>query len=92
MTWQDELSVFTRERGPALVGYARLLTGDIDQAEDLVQDALAKAWSRRRSGTDITWCEAYVRRTVLNTYLDQYRRRLWHDRPDGFGPVRTCGR
>lgn len=39
MACQDDLAAFARERGPALVGYARLLTGDTATAEDLVQDA-----------------------------------------------------
>lgn len=81
MGWQDQVATFVAERGPALVGYARLLTGDHDSAQDLVQDALAKAWSRRRAGADITSLEGYVRRAVLTTYLDQYRRRrLWQGR------------
>lgn len=81
MAWQDQVTEFVTTRGPALVGYARLLTGDHDSAQDLVQDALAKAWSRWRAGADIESLEAYVRRTVLTTYLDQYRRRrLWQSR------------
>lgn len=81
MAWEDQVTTFVTERGPALVGYARLLTGDHDSAQDLVQDALAKAWSRRRAGADIASLEGYVRTAVLNGYLDQYRRRgLWQRR------------
>lgn len=81
MAWEDQVTEFVTARGPALVGYARLLTGDHDSAQDLVQDALAKAWSRRRAGTDIESLEGYVRSAVLTTYLDQYRRRrLWQGR------------
>jgi RNA polymerase sigma-70 factor (ECF subfamily) len=81
VTWQDDLAAFARERGPALVGYARLLTGDTAAAEDLVQEAIVRAWSRRRSGADIQWLEAYVRRAVLNGWVDQCRReRAWRDR------------
>jgi RNA polymerase sigma-70 factor (ECF subfamily) len=80
VTWQERLTEFVSDRGPALVGYARLLTGDHDQAQDLVQEALVKVWSRRRAGTDITSIEGYVRRAVLTTYLDQYRRRRLWDR------------
>ncbi|WP_454050771.1 SigE family RNA polymerase sigma factor [Cellulomonas sp. Marseille-Q8402] len=81
MAWEDQVTQFVTERGPALVGYARLLTGDHDSAQDLVQDALAKAWSRWRAGADIESLEGYVRRAVLTTYLDQYRRRrLWQGR------------
>ncbi len=78
MSWEQELATFSRERGPALVGYAYLLTGTMQGAEDLVQDGLVRAWSRRRTGSDIAWLEAYVRRAMLNAYLDEYRRhRRW---------------
>lgn len=81
MAREDQVAAFVAERGPALVGYARMLTGNHDSAQDLVQDALAKAWSRWRAGADIESVEAYVRRAVLTTYLDQYRRgRLWRRR------------
>jgi RNA polymerase sigma-70 factor (ECF subfamily) len=81
VAWEDQVTAFVTERGPALVGYARLLTGDHDSAQDLVQEALAKAWSRRRAGADISSLEGYVRKAVLTTYLDQYRRRrLWQGR------------
>lgn len=81
MTWQDDMATFARERGSALTGYARLLTGDLASAEDLVQEGIVRAWSRRRSGADITWLEAYVRRAILNVYLDQYRHeRGWRER------------
>jgi RNA polymerase sigma factor (sigma-70 family) len=81
VTWQDDMAAFARERGPALVGYARLLTGDTATAEDLVQDAVVRAWSRRRAGADIRWLEAYVRRAVLNGWVDRCRReRAWRER------------
>jgi RNA polymerase sigma-70 factor (sigma-E family) len=50
-----------------------LLTGDRGRAEDLVQHGLAKAyerWPSIRNGTP----EAYVRRTMLNHYLNWWRR------------------
>lgn len=79
MAWGDDLGALAAERGPALVGYAFLLTGDLDRAEDLVQEALVRSFSRRMSGSDdVEWAEAYVRRTILNVFLDAYRRgRLW---------------
>lgn len=73
--WEAELDELVRRRGAVLVGYAALLCGDRHQAEDLVQDALVKvfAGARRRGPADNL--EGYVRRTVLTTYLDAYRRR-----------------
>ena len=79
MGWGEDLGALAAQRGPALVGYAFLLTGDLDRAEDLVQEALVRAFSRRASErNDVEWAEAYVRRVILNTFLDGYRRgQLW---------------
>ncbi|WP_149203676.1 RNA polymerase sigma factor [Actinotalea subterranea] len=78
MAWEEQVGSLARERGPALVGYAYLLTGNLPAAEDLVQEGLIRTFSRRRSTADVEWLEAYVRRAILNAYLDTYRRRrLW---------------
>jgi RNA polymerase sigma factor (sigma-70 family) len=61
-------------RGHALKGYAYVVCGDPDDAEDLVQDALVRAYaSPSRSAADHP--EAYVRRIILNLYVDSHRRR-----------------
>jgi len=46
--WDDELGDLVARRGRALNGYAYLLCGDAQQAEDLVQDALVKVFSQLR--------------------------------------------
>ncbi len=71
--WQDTMERLVRERERALLGYAYVVCGDPVQAQDLVQDALVKTFSR---GRDIApgKAEAYVRRTIATLYLDQYRR------------------
>jgi RNA polymerase sigma-70 factor (ECF subfamily) len=90
-SWEKELAELVVARGPALVGYAYLLCGDRSEAEDLVQDALVRVYSRlrphasrRRRGTaavtlDVDGTpdnpEAYLRRTILNLHLDSRRRR-----------------
>ena len=77
----ERLADLVRERGPSLIGYAYLLTGDHAAAQDVVQEALIRTFSRRRSGVDIEWLEAYVRRAILHVYLDGYRkRRRWWGR------------
>jgi RNA polymerase sigma-70 factor (sigma-E family) len=72
---------FVVSRQARLQRMAWLLTGDHQLAEDIVQDALAKLWrnwSRVAAADDI---DAYVRRTVVNTYISAWRRR-WHgERP-----------
>jgi RNA polymerase sigma-70 factor (sigma-E family) len=72
---------FVAARGPALVRFAVLLTGDDHRAEDLVQEALAKAylrWSRIRRADDP---EVYVRRLILNGSRSWWRRRTNREVP-----------
>jgi RNA polymerase sigma-70 factor (sigma-E family) len=75
--WEAEFLAFVVARSPALLRTAFLLTADRGHAEDLVQTALAKtyvAWPRIR---DVGAVVAYVRRTMLTTYLSWRRRRHW---------------
>lgn len=75
--WENELSELMRTRHRALVSYAFLLSGDLREAEDLVQDAIIKVFSRR-TPRDRAISEAYVRRAIFTAYLDAYRRkRRW---------------
>lgn len=48
VSWEDELGELMATRGNALVRYAYMLSGDRALAEDLVQDALVKVFSRFR--------------------------------------------
>lgn len=72
--WEDVVTRLVEERGDALTRYAYLVSGNRDDASDLVQDALVKTFGRLRNGFSIASAEAYVRRTILNTYLDSGRR------------------
>ena len=72
--WRDVVTTLVAERGDALTRYAHLLCGSSDDAADLVQDALVKTFGRLRNGYTVTSGEAYVRRAILNTYLDRGRR------------------
>src|SRR5262249_6388158 len=71
MTFEE----FAAARLPALVRYAAVLTGDREQARDIVQTVLARAfvkWARiRRTERP----EAYVHRMVTNEFLNGHRRR-----------------
>ena len=51
--------------------YARVLTGDATRADDLVQDALARAWEKRRlwaAGTDL---RAWLFTVMHNVFVNQ---------------------
>lgn len=74
MSTDELLTELARTRGSALVGYAYLLTGERTAAEDLVQEAFVRVFSRRRTTPVERW-EPYVRRAVLSVFLDDRRRR-----------------
>jgi RNA polymerase sigma-70 factor (sigma-E family) len=70
---------FVEASGSSLMRTARLLAGPSDDAEDLVQTALERAyrnWSRMRTDVDP---EPYVRRIIINLMISRNRRRgvLW---------------
>jgi RNA polymerase sigma-70 factor (sigma-E family) len=68
-----EFDDFIRARHTALLRFAHVLCGDPHQAADLVQDALERtglAWRRLRQDDP----EAYVRRVIVNTFLNGVRR------------------
>ena len=70
----DAFSVWAAERGPALVRLARGLLRDPHQAEDVVQDVLAKVlvqWQRVSGADDM---DAYVHRMVVNACTSFFRR------------------
>ncbi len=73
---EETFSAFVAARMPALLRTAYFLTGDPYRAEDLVQTALAKSflvWTRIHNGNP----EAYVRRVMVTSHTDWWRRRPW---------------
>jgi RNA polymerase sigma-70 factor (sigma-E family) len=74
----DDFAEFVAARSGALLRTAYLLTGDHQDAEDLVQTALIKAvpkWGRLREH------EPYVRRILVNESISRWRRGRWHETP-----------
>jgi RNA polymerase sigma-70 factor (sigma-E family) len=58
---------------PALLRFGYVLTGSAQEAEDLVQDALAKSlrrWRRVQADNPV----AYTRRVMVNTHITRWRR------------------
>ena len=78
--WQDTMERLVRDRERALLGYAYLVCGDSNRAQDLVQEALVRTFSRERHGLTVGTAEAYVRRAITSVLIDQYRRAQRWDR------------
>ncbi|SOC51780.1 SigE family RNA polymerase sigma factor [Ornithinimicrobium cerasi] len=69
----DDFAAFVRSRQRGLLRAAYLVCGDVDQAQDLVQDAFAKLssrWDSVRDGSP----DAYVRRIVYHDAVSGWRR------------------
>jgi RNA polymerase sigma-70 factor (sigma-E family) len=73
---ETDFEEFVTARSAALLRTAYLLTGNHQDAEDLVQAALLKAvprWGRVREH------EPYVRRILVNESVSRWRRRRWRE-------------
>lgn len=66
---------YVAARGRALWRSAWLLTGDEYKAEDLVQAALVTCWRRWDRIAEDGAVDGYVRRVLVTTYTDWWRRR-----------------
>ena len=94
--WQDTMEALVRDRQRALVGYAYLVCADSTMAQDLVQEALVKTFSRSRGPMTVPAAEAYVRRAIATVYIDGYRReQRWRKvqhlfRPEAVEPDRIA--
>ncbi|HEY6748406.1 MAG TPA: SigE family RNA polymerase sigma factor [Mycobacteriales bacterium] len=79
---EDGFADFARARWGRLVRLAFSLTLDVGRAEDLVQESLAKLWTKWpqvRDGAP----EAYVRQTIVNGAISASRRRWTGEEPRG---------
>ena len=84
-----EFRDYVTTRGRALLRTAYLLTGNLADAEDLLQAALAKtylAWDRIE---DRGALDGYVRRAMVNTHISWWRRRRVQEFPTDELPDRA---
>jgi len=75
---------------PALHGYCRRLTGNVWDAEDLVQDTLLRAFGQLGvTSPTIRDPRAYLLRAATNTWIDAQRRRETERRAPAIDPDAT---
>ncbi len=74
MTSDDGFDEFYRSTFGRLVGQVYLITGDLGDAEDAVQEAFARASARWPKLRDFSVPELWVRRVAMNLAIDGLRR------------------
>ena len=72
---------YVTARGRSLLRTAYLLTGNLADAEDLVQSALAKTYQAWDRIEDLGALDGYVRRAMVNTHISWWRRRRVEEFP-----------
>jgi RNA polymerase sigma-70 factor (sigma-E family) len=72
---------YVAARGAALVRFARVFSGDDHRAEDLVQEALAKAYPRWGRIVRADRPDVYLRRVIVNSANSWWRRRASRELP-----------
>jgi len=74
MVWESEYVTFVEANWGRYLRLARLLTGDRDRGEELLQDSLVRLYVRwRRAATRDP--HAYLRRILVNGNISWWRRR-----------------
>ena len=76
-----DFEAYVATRGPALLTFAYVLTGDAQLAEDLTQTALGQAYRHWRRVERADHPDAYVRKVLVNAHLSWRRRRSSTERP-----------
>src|SRR4029078_13038951 len=68
-----DFAEFYRATSPRTLRYAYGLTGDLAQAQDVVQEAYVRAWQRWRKLSGYDDAEAWLRLVVSRLALDWFR-------------------
>jgi RNA polymerase sigma-70 factor (sigma-E family) len=74
---QVDFDEFVGARGTALLRLCVALTGSLPEAEDLLQEALARCFVRWRRLSGLGSVEGYVRRVIVNQHISIRRRRTF---------------
>jgi RNA polymerase sigma-70 factor (ECF subfamily) len=82
---------FYRSTSTRALRYGYAVTGDVAEAQDLVQEAYTRAWHRWRTVADHPSPEAWVRLVVTRLAADRWRRRgRWRAVLARSGPAATA--
>jgi RNA polymerase sigma-70 factor (ECF subfamily) len=71
----EEYRAFYASAFAGLVGQVYLLTGDVGEAQDAVQEAFVRAWSRRRRFADGDEPQAWIRTVARRVAVSRWRAR-----------------
>jgi RNA polymerase sigma-70 factor (sigma-E family) len=78
----DEFAELVHACWAGLYRTAYLMLGDPNEAEDLVQTALAKTYANWRKVRSLDAAPGYARTTLVNTALSWFRKKSWrNERP-----------
>jgi RNA polymerase sigma-70 factor (ECF subfamily) len=69
----EDYRAFYAAAFPRLVGQVYLLTGDLGEAQDVVQEAFIRAWARRRRFTDGDEPDAWIRTVARRLAVSRWR-------------------
>jgi RNA polymerase sigma-70 factor (sigma-E family) len=73
-TRDEEYEHFFREARPRLVGQAYLLCGSLQEAQDLAQEVLLRAWQNWSRVRDLDDAQAWARHVLHNLAISNWRR------------------
>jgi RNA polymerase sigma-70 factor (sigma-E family) len=79
MTAERVFADFVAAHSRSLFGTAYLLTGDVDAAEDLLQETLSRLYPKWAQVERADAPVAYVRRALANRFVSSTRKRASHD-------------
>ncbi|MFF9868823.1 SigE family RNA polymerase sigma factor [Streptomyces sp. NPDC013953] len=75
---EEEFDAFYAGAFPRLVGQLYAMTGDLAEAQDVVQEAFVRAWDQRRALLAGEAPEAWVRTVAMRLAVSRWRRaRRW---------------
>lgn len=77
---ENEFEDLYRRAGRRLIGVTYAACGDLQEAQDCVQEAFVRAWARRHLLDPGGAPEAFVRVTALRLAVSRWRRRVTADR------------